>query len=79
MQHLWSLSDAGERMEKEMATHSSILAWETHGQRSLVTTVQGAAKESDMTLVTEQQQQQGEKVSMLLLSHVSRVRLCATP
>ena len=23
-------------MEKEMATHSNILAWETHGQRSLV-------------------------------------------
>ena len=23
-------------LEKEMATHSSILAWETHGQRSLV-------------------------------------------
>ena len=22
-------------LEKEMATHSSILAWETHGQRSL--------------------------------------------
>ena len=23
-------------LEKEMATHSNILAWETHGQRSLV-------------------------------------------
>ena len=23
-------------LEKEMATHSSILAWRTHGQRSLV-------------------------------------------
>ena len=23
-------------LEKEMATHSSILAWEIHGQRSLV-------------------------------------------
>ena len=23
-------------LEQEMATHSSILAWETHGQRSLV-------------------------------------------
>ena len=23
-------------LEKEMATHSSILAWETHGQRGLV-------------------------------------------
>ena len=24
-------------LEKEMATHSSILTWESHGQRSLVT------------------------------------------
>ena len=24
-----------EPLEEEMATHSSILAWETHGQRSL--------------------------------------------
>ena len=23
-------------LEKEMATHSSILAWKTHGQRSLI-------------------------------------------
>ena len=25
-----------EALEEEMATHSSILAWESHGQRSLV-------------------------------------------
>ena len=25
----------GDPLEKEMATHSSILAWESHGQRSL--------------------------------------------
>ena len=25
-----------DTLEKEMATHSSILAWETHGQRSLM-------------------------------------------
>ena len=25
----------GHQMEKEMATHSSILAWKSHGQRSL--------------------------------------------
>ena len=25
-----------EKKEKEMATHSNILAWETHGQRSVM-------------------------------------------
>ena len=28
--------DQEEALEEEMATHSSILAWESHGQRSLV-------------------------------------------
>ena len=36
-------------LEKEMATHSSILAWETHGQRSLVGYSPCGPKESDMT------------------------------
>ena len=31
-------------LEKEMATHSSILAWKFHVQRSLVATVHGIAK-----------------------------------
>ena len=31
----------------EIATHSNVLAWEMHEQRSLVATVHGAAKESD--------------------------------
>ena len=31
-------------LEKEMATHSSALAWKFHGQMSLVTTVHGMAK-----------------------------------
>ena len=35
-------------LEKEMATHSSILAWETHGQMSLVGYPWGG-KESDRT------------------------------
>ena len=34
---------------KEVATHSSILAWETHGQRSLVGQNPGGQKESDVT------------------------------
>ena len=31
---VWSLGEE-DPLEKEMATHSSILAWEIHGQRSL--------------------------------------------
>ena len=36
-------------MEKEMATHSSILAWRIHGQRSLVGYSPWGRKESDTT------------------------------
>ena len=36
MQELWVLSLGWEDpLEEEMVTHSSILAWEIHGQRSL--------------------------------------------
>ena len=31
-----SVPGQGEPLEKETATHSSILAWEIHGERSLV-------------------------------------------
>ena len=36
-------------LEKEMATHSSILAGESHGQRSLVGYSLWGQEESDMT------------------------------
>ena len=36
-------------LEKEMATHSSILAWKIHGWRSLVGYSPWSHKESDMT------------------------------
>ena len=36
-------------LEKEMATHSSILAWEIHGQRSLAGYSPWVHKESDTT------------------------------
>ena len=36
-------------LEKEMATHSSILAWRIHGQRSLVGYRTTSHKESDTT------------------------------
>ena len=37
-------------LEKEMATHSSILSWESHGQRSLVAYSPGGCKEVDTTV-----------------------------
>ena len=36
-------------LEKEMATHSSILAWKSHGQRNLVGYSPWGRKESDTT------------------------------
>ena len=36
-------------LEKEMATHSSTLTWETHGERSLVGYNPKGHKESEMT------------------------------
>ena len=36
-------------LEKEMTTHSSILAWKSHGQRSLVGYSPQGHKESEMT------------------------------
>ena len=40
-------------LEKETATHSSILAWESHGERSLAGCSPRAHKELDMTGTTE--------------------------
>ena len=39
--------------EKEMVTHSSILAWESHGQRSLVGYSPLGCKELNLTVATE--------------------------
>ena len=36
-------------LEKEMATHSSVLAWKIHGQRSLLSYSPWGRKESDTT------------------------------
>ena len=36
-------------LEKKTATHSSILAWETHGRRGLVACSPQGRKESDTT------------------------------
>ena len=48
---VWSLNQE-DPLEKEMATHSSILAWKkkkSHEQRSLAGYSPGGHKESDMT------------------------------
>jgi len=37
-------------LEKEMATHSNILAWKIHGQRSLAGYSPWGCKASDMTV-----------------------------
>ena len=50
VQERWISSLGGENsLKKEMATHSSILAWGSHGQRTLLATVHGVATELDMT------------------------------
>ena len=41
-----------DALEKEMATHSSTLAWRIHGQRSLVGYSPRGHKELDMTEAT---------------------------
>ena len=41
-----------DSLEEDMATHSSVLAWRTHGQRSLAGYSPWGHKELDMTEVT---------------------------
>ena len=42
----------GDLLEQEMATHSSVLAWESHGQRSLLGCSPWGCKESDRAEAT---------------------------
>ena len=58
MQETWFHSLGQEdALEKEMATHSSILAWENPMDRGAWRgTVHGVTKDSDMTLQLKQQQ-----------------------
>ena len=48
-------------LEKEMATHSSVLAWRIPGRGSLVGCRLRGHTESDMTEATSQQQQQQQQ------------------
>ena len=41
--------DWEDPLEKEMATHSSVLAWKTHGQQSLMGYIPWGRKELDTT------------------------------
>ena len=56
MQEMWKIwvQSLGREysLEKEMATHSSILAWEFHGQRTLLGCSPWGHKESDTTEAT---------------------------
>ena len=53
-------------LEKEMATHSSVLAWRIPGMGSLVGGRLWGRTESDTTEATQQQQQQSSTTSILL-------------
>ena len=59
MQEMWIrfLGQEGP-LEKEMATHSSILAWEIHGQKSLVGYSPWGLRRVRYNLATKQQQQE---------------------
>ena len=50
---IYSLGQA-DSLEKGMATHSSILAWEIMDREAWKAIVRGIAKESDNILATEQ-------------------------
>ena len=59
-------------LEKEMATHSSVLAWRIPGAGSLVGCRLWGRTESDMTEATQQQQQQ-QYVSVSILCNFSSI------
>ena len=65
-----SIPGSGNCSEKEMATHSSILAWEIHGQRSLVGYSPWGHKESDMTEHTKTRASTIELYYLTLLEEV---------
>ena len=54
MQETWVRSLGWkDPLEEGMATHSSILAWESHGQRSLAGYSPLGCKELDLTVATK--------------------------
>ena len=69
------------RLEKEMATHSSVLAWRIPGKGSLLGCRLWGRTESDTTEATQQQQQQTKypltflkfKTLILVSNHISEL------
>ena len=59
-------------LEKEMATHSSVLAWRIPGRGSLVGCSLWGPTESDTTEMTQQQQQQYSTVWVCIHTHTYR-------
>ena len=74
MQESWVQSLGWEDLlEKGTSTHSSVLAWKIHGQKSLADCSPWGHKVSEMA------EQLSLSLLLLLLSRFSRVRLYATP
>ena len=53
-------------LEKEMALHTSILAWKSHGQKSQVGYSPWGCKELDMTEMTNAQEARLDEEGLLL-------------
>ena len=71
MQETWVQSLGQEHpLEKEKATHSSILAWKIHGQRSLVGYSLQSHKELDMA-----EQLNNSKMTVIILERRQIVKV----
>ena len=62
-------------LEKEMATHSSVLAWRIPGTGSLVGCCLWGRTESDMTEATQQQQQEAIQLIFSTQTHIHLLSL----
>ena len=67
-------------LEKEMATHSSVLFGESQGRGSLRAAIHGVAQsQTGLKRLSSSSSRLLMLLLLLLLSHFSRVPLCATP
>ena len=80
MQETMQVQSLGRRdpLGKEMAIHSRTLAWTIPGSGEPDGLWSLGHKQSDTTEATEDARNM-KMLLLLLLSHFSRVRLCATP
>ena len=65
-----------DTLEEEMATHSSILAWKSHGQRSLTGYTPWGHKESD---TTEYSHTRSQNYTVIFCRRTASVRLNISP